>query len=140
MIYSKLEIQKQLKEWLNAWDEHNLDKVMEVMHDEVIFENWTGTVVSGKEKLRKSWIKWFKNHNGFKFSEEDIFIDEYEQKVLFQWKLEWLSFEKEYQGAKEIRRGVDIIHFLNGKIYRKSSYSKTTIQINNSPVVLIAQK
>jgi hypothetical protein len=140
MIYSKLEIQKQLREWLNAWDEYNLDKVMEIMHDEVVFENWTGTIISGKDKLRKSWVPWFKNHCNFKFYEEDIFIDEHEQKLLFQWKLEWKSFEKEYQGAKEIRRGVDVIHFLDGKIYRKFSYSKTTIQINNLPVILIPHK
>jgi len=128
MILSKVEIHNLIKNWLIAWDEYDLDKVMEIMHDEVIFENWTGAIVFGKNKLRKSWIPWFNNHENFKFTEEDLFIDEQEQKVLFQWRLEWPVKGKEDKGAKEIRRGVDVIHFWDGKIYRKKTYTKTTIQ------------
>jgi hypothetical protein len=140
MVLSKVEIHNLMREWLLEWDKFNLDGVIEIMHEEVIFENWTGAIIRGKNNLRKSWTLWFINHNNFKFSEEDLFIDELEQKVLFQWKLEWRSFEKEYKGAYEIRRGVDVIHFLDGKIIQKSSYSKTTIQIDNHPVALIALK
>jgi ketosteroid isomerase-like protein len=127
-MLSKNEIHKLIKDWLIAWDEYNLDKVMVIMHDEVIFENWTGTVVCGKNKLRKSWVPWFNNHGNFKFTEEDIFIDEQEQKVLFQWKLEWPFKGKEENGIREIRQGVDVIHILDGKIYLKKSYTKTSIE------------
>jgi ketosteroid isomerase-like protein len=125
MLLSKAEIHKLIKIWLVAWDEYNLDNVMKVMHDEVVFENWTGAIVCGKNRLRISWMPWFNNHQNFKFTEEDLFIDEQEQKVLFQWKLEWLI-----KGVKEIRRGVDIIHFREGKICSKKSYTKTSIQTN----------
>ena len=140
MFLSKSEILKQIKQWLLAWDEYNLDAVMEIMHDDVIFENWTGEIIRGKNKLRRSWLPWFKNHGIFKFTEEDIFIDEQEQKVVFQWKLEWPSLEEQFKGKQEIRQGVDVIHFLEGKMVRKSSYSKTTIQIDNAPIALLAQK
>ena len=139
MLLSKSEILYQIKQWLMAWDEYNLDAVMEIMHDDVIFENWTGEIIQGKNKLRRSWIPWFRNHGNFKFSEEDIFIDEQEQKVLFQWKLDWPSMEAEYQGLKELRRGVDVIHFLDGQIIRKYSYSKTNIQIDEMQVSLCAK-
>jgi hypothetical protein len=140
MVLSKVEIHKLIREWLIEWDKYNLDGVMEIMHEDVTFENWTGAIFCGKNRLRKSWIPWFNHHGNFKFFEEDLFIDEQEQKVLFQWKLEWPSPEKEYLGAKEIRRGVDVIHFLDGKIFQKYSYSKTTIQIEDQHVVLIARK
>ena len=140
MSLSKVEILKQIKRWLIAWDNYNLDEVIEFMHDEVEFESWTGTTIRGKNKLRKSWIPWFNNHGNFKFIEEDIFVDEKEQKALFQWRLEWPSTEKDFTGKKEIRRGVDVIHFLDGKIHRKYSYSKTTIEIDTTPIVLIAKK
>jgi len=140
MLLSKDEIIKRIREWLIAWDGYDLDTVMEIMHNEVIFENWTGATICGKNKLKRSWMLWFKSHGNFKFIEEDLFVDEQEQKVLFQWKLEWPSFEKDYMGEKEIRRGIDVIHFLDGKIYRKYSYSKTTIQIESHPITLSAQK
>jgi hypothetical protein len=140
MFLSKSEILKQIKQWLLAWDEYNLDAVLEIMHDDVIFENWTGEIIRVKNKLRRSWLPWFKNHGNFKFTKEDIFIDEQEQKVVFQWKLEWPSLEEQFKGKQEIRQGVDVIHFSDGKMVRKSSYSKTTIQIDNAPIALLAQK
>lgn len=140
MHLSKVEILRLIEVWLSAWDEYNLNGVMEIMHEEVIFENWTGEIICGKNKLRKSWIPWFKYHGNFKFTVEDLFVDEQEQKVLFQWKLEWPSIEIEYKGKKEIRRGVDVLHFLEGKMYRKYTYSKTKVQIDNISVTLSAQK
>jgi hypothetical protein len=131
MTLTKIEISKQLSEWLCAWNEHQLDKVLKIVHDDVIFENWTGSTITGKNNLRKSWITWFNNHGNFKFFEEDLFVDDEAQKVLFQWRLEWPSKEMEFKGKMEIRRGVDIIHFLNGKIYRKAAYSKTKVQIED---------
>jgi ketosteroid isomerase-like protein len=124
MLLSKAEIHKLIKIWLVAWDEYNLDNVMKVMHDEVVFENWTGAIVCGKNRLRISWMPWFNNHQNFKFTEEDLFIDEQEQKVLFQWKLEWPIKGKEFNEVNEIRRGVDVIHFRDEKIYRKKNLYK----------------
>jgi hypothetical protein len=44
--------------------------------------------------------------------------------------LEWPSFEKGYEGKSEKRRGVDVLHFEDGKIIKKLTYSKTTIEID----------
>ncbi len=140
MRLSKAEILRLIEVWLSAWEEYNLDGVMEIMHDEIIFENWTDEIICGKNKLRKSWIPWFKYHGNFKFTVVDLFVDEQEQKVLFQWNLEWPSIELEYKGKKEIRRGVDVLHFLEGKMYRKYTYSKTKVQIDNISVTLSAPK
>lgn len=130
MSLSREEIKNAVKEWNLAWDQHDLEGVMKLFHDEVLFENWTGGKASGKEALRKAWAPWFANHGGFRFTEEDIFIDEKEQKVLYRWQLEWPSLEKGYEGKTERRRGVDVLHFQNGKIIRKLTYSKTTIEID----------
>jgi ketosteroid isomerase-like protein len=121
---------KAMKEWNLAWDNHDLEGVMKLFHDNVLFENWTGGKAVGKEALRKAWAPWFANHGGFKFTEEDTFIDEKEQKLLYRWELYWPSLEKGYEGKPEKRRGVDVIHFKDGKIIRKMTYSKTTIEID----------
>jgi len=130
MSLSRDEIEKALLEWNIAWDNHDLDGVMALFHEDVTFENWTGAKVKGKEALRKAWQPWFENHGDFRFIEEETFIDEKEQRVLYRWLLEWPSFEKAYEGNFEKRRGVDVIHFKDGKIINKLTYSKTTIEID----------
>ena len=119
MTLTKQEISNFWDEWNRAWDNHDLDQVMEFFHADIYFENWTGGYLRGKKDLRKGWADWFSNHGNFKFIQEEIFIDEDEQKLLYRWLLEWPSFEKGYEGRQEKRRGVDVIHFKDGKIINK---------------------
>ena len=130
MKLSKQQIKETLIRWNAAWDVHDLDGVMALFHEDILFENWTGGKVVGKADLRKAWAPWFENHGGFRFIPEETFIDEGEQKVLYRWELRWPSFEKGYEGRPETRRGVDVIHFQNGKIIKKLTYSKTTVGID----------
>lgn len=129
MILSINEIENALIKWNLAWARHDLDGVIDLFHDAIHFDNWTGGKVRGKENLRKAWIPWFENHGGFKFMEEETFVDEAEQKVLYRWVLEWPSPEPGQAGKLEKRRGVDVIHFKDGKIINKLTYSKTTVEI-----------
>ena len=137
-MLSKNEILDALTKWNQAWNQHDLDGVMALFHEDIIFDNWTGGRAQGKENLRKAWEAWFRNHGGFRFNEEDLFVDEAQQKVLFQWTLEWPSNEKGYSGKPEKRRGVDVLHFKAGKIASKSTYSKTTLEIDGKRIKLIA--
>ncbi len=137
MLTSK-ELREALSLWYGAWNAHDLDGVMDLFHEDVIFENWTGGQARGKEALRNAWAPWFKNHGGFRFNAEDTFIDEGAQKVLFQWSLDWPSGEKGHVGKREKRRGVDVMHFKDGKIIRKDTYSKTTLLIDGEKVRLTA--
>lgn len=137
-MLSRKEIAAALKTWNIAWDNHNLDGVMAIFHNEILFDNWTGGQARGIEALRQAWTPWFKKHGGFRFIEEDTFIDETEQKVLYRWFLEWPSYEKGYEGKLEKRRGLDILHFQDGKIIQKLTYSKTGINIAGKDIRLFA--
>ncbi len=139
-MLSRKEMQKALAGWNRAWDRHDLDGVMELFHEDVYFENWTGGKAQGKKALRAAWQPWFANHQGFRFREEDTFIDETEQKALYQWELSWPSMEKGYEGKPELRRGVDVLHFRDGRIIRKDTFCKTTIQLGGERVRLAARK
>jgi len=130
MKLTRIEIENALKKWNLAWDNHDLEGVMDLFHEDVQFENWTGGKVWGKEALRKAWAPWFANHGDFRFIEEETFIDENEQKILYRWLLEWPSLENGQEGKPEKRKGVDVIHFEDGKIINKFTYSKTTIEID----------
>ena len=128
------EIAKNLDRWQQAWNEHDLDRVMALFHDDVVFENWTGARVSGKRVLCRAWGPWFVNHGGFRFIEQDMFIDEAAQKVLLRWRLEWPLRESGYEGRFEKREGVDVLHFCEGKIIRKLTYSKTVVEIGGERI------
>ena len=136
MNLSKEEIAKRLIKWNLAWDNHDLEGVMDLFHDEIVFENWTGGRAVGKPALAKAWAPWFENHGGFRFIEEETFIDEPEQKVLYRSTLKWPSMEKEHVGKPETRRGVDILHFKDGKIINKFTYSKTTVELEGKRQVI----
>lgn len=129
-MLSREEIIAALEGWNRAWDAHDRDGVMNLFHDDIIFDNWTGGQAHGKEALRKAWTPWFQNHGGFRFIAEDLFIDEMQQKVLYQWSLEWPSSEAGFEGLPEKRRGVDVIHFKEGKLFRKTTFIKTAVEIN----------
>ena len=138
-MLSRKQIEASLRKWNQAWSNYDLEGVMEIFHDDILFDNWTGGKAKGKEALRKAWAPWFANHGGFRFTEEETFIDEAQQKVLYRWQLDWPSLEKGYEGQQETRRGVDVIHFKDGKIISKLTYSKTTLLINGRRVPLSAQ-
>lgn len=129
MTLSREQIHSAFMAWNRAWERFELEGVLALMHDDVLFENWTGGKAIGKHALRKAWQPWFAQR-AFRFVQEELFIDEKEQKVLFRWTLEWPCPEKEFQGKIEKRKGVDVIHLKDGKIINKLTYSKTTIDID----------
>ena len=130
------EIENNFNTWLNAWNNHDLEGVLDFMHADVTFENWNGTLTTGKKNLRNAWTPWFLHHGNFKFILEDFFIDEKEQKMTFAWQLNWPSIERNYAGKKECRRGVDIMQLKEGKIFKKITYSKTVLLLEDKKVQL----
>lgn len=104
-MLSRSEIGDALHKWFLAWADYNLDGVMELFHEEVLFENWTGAKAQGRENLRRAWSQWFACPGGFRFTEEETFIDESRQRALYRWQLEWPSAQKGWEGRSEKRRG-----------------------------------
>jgi ketosteroid isomerase-like protein len=140
MALSRDELIKAMTGWELAWNAHDIDGVMDLFHDDVFFEHWHGARVRGKQALYDAWAPWFANHGGFRFTTEELIVDETAQKVLYRWQLDWPSLEKGYEGRPEKRRGVDVVHFRDGKIINKITYSKTTIEIDGQRVRLSPEK
>ena len=129
MQLNRAQISDRLEQWNLAWDLYDFEAVMALFHDEIVFEHWTGARVVGKNALRQAWAPWFEQHGGFRFYPEEIFIDEAAQKALYRWCLDWPSHEKGFENRPEKRHGVDVLHFKDGQIIRKLTFSKTTIEI-----------
>ena len=138
MSLSRTEIVNTLTEWSRAWNAHDLDRIVKLFHDDVLFENWTGARVRGRDALGKAWLEWFAADSQFRFTDEDLFVDESSQKALYRWQLDWPSLEPGYEGRPETRRGVDALTFRDGLIIEKLTYSKTTLEIGGQRVGLTA--
>lgn len=137
-MLSRREMEALLSGWQEAWNRHDLEGVMALFDEDVLFDNWTGQRVRGKALLRRIWAPWFACHGDFRFFEEEMLIDEAQQKAVFCWRLEWPSQEAGYEGAQESRCGADVLCFRNGRIIQKLSYSKTTLTIDGKRVPLVA--
>ena len=137
MQLTRDDIINSMTRWEQAWNDHDIDGVMALFHENVLFEHWYGTQVQGWEALRRAWAPWFERHGNFRFTTEDLIVDEADQKVLYAWLLEWPSLEKGYEGKLERRRGVDVLHFREGRIAKKVSYSKTVLEIDGQKVKLL---
>lgn len=137
IMLSRKEIENALTRWYRAWNEHDLDGVMDLFHEDIVFENWNGATVWGRDNLRRAWASWFAEHGGFSFTGEGTIIDETGQSALYRWKLEWPSPETEFKGRRETRHGVDVLIFKNGKIHEKLTYTKTFIEIDGKRVGLL---
>ena len=136
MVLTREEIMNAMVEWEKHWNAHDINRVMDLFHEEIVFEHWHGAGVRGKDNLYRAWAPWFNDHGGFRFITEDLFVDEKAQKVLYRWQLDWPSLEKGFEGRPEKRRGVDVIQFLDGKIIQKLTYSKTTVEIDGAKIRL----
>ncbi|GGK85782.1 nuclear transport factor 2 family protein [Amphritea balenae] len=129
-MLSREEMLIALKGWIAAWGRHDFEAVMALFHEDILFEHWNGNRVEGKNDLEDGWSPWFKEHEGFYFIDEDIFVDEVEQKALYRWEFHWPSIEPGFDGEPEVRRGIDVLHFKDGQIIQKLTYSKTVLEIS----------
>jgi ketosteroid isomerase-like protein len=135
-MLTRTELMAVLEDWTGAWARHDLDGVMNSFHDDAVFEHWTGSTVRGKAALREAWTSWFSDHGHFRFTDEAVVADEVTQTALWRWSLEWPSHERGAAGAREVRRGVDVIRFEDGLLIEKLTYSKTAVQLDGRPVRL----
>ena len=124
------------EEWLEAWNSQDLEGVLGLFAEQAVFESWNGVRVEGREGMRKVWRSWFEERGPFRFSVEDLFFDEGSQRAAFAWSYEGPATGGRRGSSRETRRGVDLIRFENGKIAKKTTYSKTTIDIDGKRRVL----
>ncbi len=134
IMLSRDKIRNILELWMEDWNRHDLDAVMELFHPDVVFQDWHGRRVRGKRNLRAVWRGWFKNHGGFRFDLREILVDEQGQQAVIRWRLHWPSREKGYEGLPEIREGLDILKFRNGLIELKLTYTRTVAEIDGRTV------
>lgn len=105
-----------------AFNAHDVDAVMALMTDDVLFENTSpapdGETVRGQTAMREFWTRFFAGSSQAHFTTEDIFA--HEDRALVRWIYRW---HDPASGPGHIR-GVDVFRVRDGKVSEKLAYVK----------------
>jgi ketosteroid isomerase-like protein len=100
-----------------AFNRHDVDAVMALMTDDVIFENTypppDGERFTGQAAVRGFWERFFVGAPNARFESEDQFAAG--DRAVVRWRYSW--------GDGHIR-GVDVFRVRDGKVAEKLSYVK----------------
>ena len=115
----------------DAFNQDDLDGMMSFMADDAVYEEFNGTINRGKAAIREAFVPQFRGDFGkLRFVTEDLFVDAATGKALIRW-LCTLETKRGPAGW----RGLDILHFENGRISQKLTYAKAkTLLLGEAPV------
>ncbi|MCH9675666.1 MAG: nuclear transport factor 2 family protein [Gammaproteobacteria bacterium] len=123
---TRAELARLTLDFTEAFNEDDLDKVMGFFSDDAIYDEFHSARHEGAAAIRAAFAPQFSGSFGkVRFAEEDHFIDADPSaagtgKALISWTC---SIEtKQGPGAW---RGLDILHFRDGKVVQKHTYAKT---------------
>ncbi|OSY87392.1 hypothetical protein WH52_10940 [Tenacibaculum holothuriorum] len=111
-------------DFMDAWNKHDMDKIMSYMHTDCVFLEARGTEVTGKkhkgyEDVKKAFQNVINNFKDAQWKNPVCIV--YENKAYSEW-----TFEASINQDKKIEvRGVDVFTFKNDKILIKDSYLKS---------------
>lgn len=104
-----------------AFNRHDVDAVMALMTDDVMFENTNpppdGARYVGQDAVRGYWTKFFAANPTAHFEEEEIIG--MGDRVVVRW-----IYTKQKDGKPWHLRGVDVFKVRDGKVAEKYSYVK----------------
>jgi ketosteroid isomerase-like protein len=112
---------KVIEKFNTAFNNHDVDGVMDAMTEDCIFENTSprpdGTLVEGAVAVRNFWEDFFTANPDAHFEAEDIFA------AGDRCTVRWI-YRKTKDGQPWHLRGVDVFKVRNGKVAEKLSYVK----------------
>lgn len=107
--------------FLDAFNRYDLDAVMSYFREDAVYEELTGRVNRGLAAIRTAFAPQFKGKFGpIQFIEDDTFIDAGSGKIMSSWDM---TIDQE--GAPQVMRGLDLLHFVGDKVVLKQTYVKT---------------
>jgi len=108
------------RRFVDAFNRNDLDAVMGFFGDDGVYDEFNGRRNQGREAIRTAFTPQFTGVFGtMQFLDEDLFVDAESGKVMARWRCT-LSVK----GKPTSWRGLDLLHFVNGKLVSKLTYAK----------------
>ncbi len=120
-----MDIRSTLKQLCEAFNAHDLDRIMAFFADDCILEMprgnqpW-GSRFEGKRDVREALAGRFAGLPDVHYGEEEHFVDEAAGAGMSKWLLTGTTLD----GVRKEVRGCDFYTFRDGKVTRKDSYWK----------------
>lgn len=118
-------LEKLVIDFTEAFNRENIDEVMSYFTEDAIYDEFNDVRHTGTDAIRAAFIPQFSGAFGrMRFHTEDMFLDVDSGKAMIRWVL---TLEEETrQGAY---RGLDLLHFKNGKLVEKHTYCKAKMPL-----------
>ena len=118
-------LEKLVIDFTEAFNREDIDEVMSYFADDAIYDEFHGGRHQGQAAIREAFIPQFRGDFGrMRYHTEDMFVDarpgQGSGKALISWLL---TFEEETRAGGW--RGLDILHFEDGRLTEKHTYAKT---------------
>jgi len=106
----------------DAFDQRDLETVMSLVTDDIVFESTSpspdGGRFKGADAVRAEWAKLFENTVDPHFETEEMVVSG--DRAVVRWRYSWRTDS----GDRGHVRGVDILRLRDGRIAEKLSYVK----------------
>lgn len=124
---ARAELKKLVIDFTEAFNCENIDEVMSYFADDAIYDEFNAVRHNGTDAIRAAFVPQFRGDYGkMRFHTEDMFLDVPAGKALIRWLL---TFEEAERAAGW--RGLDILHFADGKLVEKHTYAKAKTPVVN---------
>jgi len=118
-------LEKLALDFTEAFNRDDIDAVMSYFADDAIYDEYNAVRHDGKDAIRAAFVPQFRGDFGkMRFHTEDMFLDVAAGKALIRWLL---TFEQADRAGGW--RGLDILHFADGKLVEKHTYAKATTPV-----------
>jgi len=120
------DVEKTMKDWVAAWNSHDLDKTISFYSDDCVFEdNGLGITCKGKKELVTYCKSTFKNIPDIQYITKSLFNTG--DWVAWEWTMTGTHSQSSNPAIKATGKrfsviGASIIEIRNGKIRRETDY------------------
>jgi ketosteroid isomerase-like protein len=116
-------LERLVVDFTEAFNREDIDEVMSYFAEDAIYDEFNDVRHVGRDAIRRAFEPQFAGAFGkMRFHTEDMFLDVPAGKALIRWVL--TLEEPERQGAW---RGLDILHFSDGRLTEKHTYCKARV-------------
>ncbi len=124
-VGARADLERLVIDFTEAFNREDMDDVMSYFADDAIYDEFNDIRHVGKGAIRAAFEPQFDGAFGrMRFHTEDLFLDVDAGKAMIRWIL---TLEQDNrQGAY---RGLDILHFQDGKLTEKHTYCKAKIPL-----------
>ena len=121
MAVSREQLEAWVEDFTEAFNRENIDEVMAYFADDAIYDEFHGERHVGKAAIRAAFEPQFEGGYGrMRFHTEDLFLDVAAGKAMISWLL---TLESDDRAGGW--RGLDLLHFRDGRLVEKHTYAKT---------------